>query len=121
VGASGDAGIFDREAARRHLGPAWEPGGDVANGDVTGITEHMAEAIEIVFEFPKQTSYRDILEFSFRFTDPTTVNSAGEPTLHELPLGDLPISDDEAAPIAEGHDRGLEAFWALPGAGRDRR
>ena len=50
-------------------------GGDNANATYQNHPGH-AEAIEITFD-PKQTSFRDLLEFFFQVHDPTTVNRQG--------------------------------------------
>ncbi len=50
-------------------------GGDVLNATYRNHGTH-AEAIEILFD-PKQTSFRDILEFFFQIHDPTTKNRQG--------------------------------------------
>jgi peptide-methionine (S)-S-oxide reductase len=50
-------------------------GGDVPNATYRNHGAH-AESIEIVFD-PKQTSYRDLLEFFFQIHDPTTLNRQG--------------------------------------------
>jgi peptide-methionine (S)-S-oxide reductase len=50
-------------------------GGDVPNATYRNHGTH-AEAIEIVFD-PRQTSYRQILEFFFQIHDPTTRNRQG--------------------------------------------
>ena len=43
---------------------------------LTGIMEHIAEAIEIVFD-TSQLSYKNLLEFFFQIHDPTTQNTQG--------------------------------------------
>ena len=50
-------------------------GGENANATYLNHPGH-AEAIEITFD-PKQTSFRDLLEFFFQVHDPTTVNRQG--------------------------------------------
>ena len=50
-------------------------GGENANATYQNHPGH-AEAIEITFD-PKQTSFRDLLEFFFQVHDPTTVNRQG--------------------------------------------
>ena len=50
-------------------------GGENDNATYQNHPGH-AEAIEIVFD-PKQTSFRDLLEFFFQVHDPTTVNRQG--------------------------------------------
>lgn len=50
-------------------------GGDVANATYRNHGTH-AEAIEIEFD-PRETSYRNLLEFFFQVHDPTTVNRQG--------------------------------------------
>ncbi|MGY3618202.1 peptide-methionine (S)-S-oxide reductase MsrA [Bradyrhizobium sp. USDA 10063] len=50
-------------------------GGDVKNATYRNHGTH-AEAIEITFD-PRQTSFRDLLEFFFQIHDPTTPNRQG--------------------------------------------
>ena len=50
-------------------------GGNVKNATYSNHGTH-AEAIEITFD-PSQTSFRDLLEFSFQIHDPTTPNRQG--------------------------------------------
>lgn len=50
-------------------------GGDVKNATYRNHGTH-AEAIEITFD-PKQTNFRDLLEFFFQIHDPTTSNRQG--------------------------------------------
>jgi peptide-methionine (S)-S-oxide reductase len=50
-------------------------GGNVKNATYGNHGTH-AEAIEITFD-PSQTSFRDLLEFSFQIHDPTTPNRQG--------------------------------------------
>jgi len=53
-------------------------GGDVPNATYRNHGTH-AEAIEIMFD-PKETSYRQILEYFFQIHDPTTRNRQGNDT-----------------------------------------
>jgi len=53
-------------------------GGEVPNATYRNHGNH-AEAIEIVFD-PRQTSYRDLLEFFFQIHDPSTKNRQGNDT-----------------------------------------
>src|SRR5258708_32563135 len=50
-------------------------GGDVPNATYRRHGNH-AESIEIIFD-PRQTSYRDLLEFFFQIHDPSTRNRQG--------------------------------------------
>ena len=50
-------------------------GGDVPNATYRHHGNH-AESIEIIFD-PRQTSYRDLLEFFFQIHDPSTRNRQG--------------------------------------------
>jgi len=50
-------------------------GGDIPNATYRNHGTH-AEAIEIIFD-PRQTSYRELLEFFFQIHDPTTRNRQG--------------------------------------------
>ena len=50
-------------------------GGDVPNATYRNHGTH-AEALEVVFD-PRQTSFRDLLEFFFQVHDPTTRNRQG--------------------------------------------
>ena len=50
-------------------------GGDVPNATYRNHGTH-AEALEVVFD-PRQTSFRDLLEFFFQVHDPTTLNRQG--------------------------------------------
>ena len=92
-------------------------GGENANATYQNHPGH-AEAIEITFD-PKQTSFRDLLEFFFQVHDPTTVNRQGWDIGIELPLGDL-LHERRATPSRRGHNRRRRRVGSVARQGRHR-
>jgi peptide-methionine (S)-S-oxide reductase len=87
-------------------------GGDVPNATYRNHGTH-AEAIEIVFD-PRQTSYRQILEFFFQIHDPTTKDRQGNdigPSYRSA----IFYRDDEQKQVAEETVADVDAAGVWPG------
>jgi peptide-methionine (S)-S-oxide reductase len=87
-------------------------GGDVPNATYRHHGSH-AEAIEIIFE-PRQTSYRDLLEFFFQIHDPTTRNRQGNDIGTSYRSGIFYTSDEQKR-IAEQTIADVNASGIWPG------
>ena len=87
-------------------------GGDVPNATYRNHGTH-AEAVEITFD-PKQTSYRNILEFFFQIHDPTTLNRQGN-DLGTSYRSAIFYTNDEQKSIAEDTIADVEASGLWPG------
>src|SRR5215471_16038758 len=72
-----------------------------------------AEAVEVVFD-PRQTSYRDILEFFFQIHDPTTRDRQGEDAGSQY-RSEIFCTDAEQRKIAEDTIADVEASGLWPG------
>ncbi len=87
-------------------------GGEVANATYRNHGNH-AEAIEILFD-PRQTSYRDLLEFFFQIHDPSTPNRQGNdrgPSYRSA----IYYTDDEQKAVAEDTIADVDASGLWPG------
>ena len=87
-------------------------GGDVPNATYRNHGTH-AEGIEIVFD-PRQTSYRDVLEFFFQIHDPTTKNRQGN-DMGMSYRSAIYYVDEEQKRIAEDTIADVEASGIWPG------
>ena len=87
-------------------------GGDVPNATYRHHGTH-AEAIEIVFD-PRQTSYRDLLEFFFQIHDPSTKNRQGNDTGMSYRSA-IYTTNDEQKRIAEDTIADVNASGLWPG------
>jgi len=87
-------------------------GGDVPNATYRHHGTH-AEAIEIVFD-PRQTSYRDLLEFFFQIHDPSTKNRQGNDTGMSYRSA-IYTTNDEQKRIAEDTIANVNASGLWPG------
>ena len=87
-------------------------GGDVPNATYRHHGTH-AEAIEIVFD-PRQTSYRDLLEFYFQIHDPSTKNRQGNDTGMSYRSA-IYTTNDEQKRIAEDTIADVNASGLWPG------
>jgi peptide-methionine (S)-S-oxide reductase len=87
-------------------------GGDVPNATYRHHGSH-AEAIEIIFD-PRQTSYRDLLEFFFQIHDPTTRNRQGNDIGTSYRSGIFYTSDEQKR-IAEQTIADVNASGIWPG------
>jgi methionine-R-sulfoxide reductase/methionine-S-sulfoxide reductase len=88
-------------------------GGKVKNATYKNHEGH-AEAIEIVFD-PSKTSYEDLLEFFFRYHDPTTLNRQGN-DIGSSYRSAIFFHDEEQRQIAERVKRKVDASgkWKRP-------
>jgi len=87
-------------------------GGDMPNATYRHHGTH-AEAIEIVFD-PRQTSYRDLLEFFFQIHDPSTKNRQGNDTGMSYRSA-IYTTNDEQKRIAEDTIADVNASGLWPG------
>jgi peptide-methionine (S)-S-oxide reductase len=87
-------------------------GGDVPNATYRNHGTH-AEGIEIVFD-PKETSYRDLLEFFFQIHDPSTLNRQGNDRGTSYRSGIYYISDEQRR-VAEETIADVNASGLWPG------
>jgi peptide-methionine (S)-S-oxide reductase len=87
-------------------------GGDVPNATYRHHGSH-AEAIKIIFD-PRQTSYRDLLEFFFQIHDPTTRNRQGNDIGTSYRSGIFYTSDEQKR-IAEQTIADVNASGIWPG------
>jgi len=87
-------------------------GGDIPNPTEANPGTH-AEAVEIVFD-PKQTSFRDILEFFFQIHDPTTMNRQVDDIGTEYRSAIFHASEEQKQ-VAEDTIADVEASGLWPG------
>ncbi|MEO8887997.1 MAG: peptide-methionine (S)-S-oxide reductase MsrA [Jatrophihabitantaceae bacterium] len=87
-------------------------GGDVANATYRNHGTH-AESIEIVFD-PRQTSYRELLEFFFQIHDPSTRNRQGN-DLGASYRSAIFYTSDEQKRVAEDTIADVDASGLWPG------
>ncbi len=87
-------------------------GGDVEHATYRNHGSH-AEAIEITYD-PKQTSFRELLEFFFQIHDPTTLNRQGN-DIGASYRSAIFYLDDEQRRVAEDTIADVEASGLWPG------
>jgi peptide-methionine (S)-S-oxide reductase len=87
-------------------------GGDIPNPTEANPGTH-AEAVEAVFD-PKQTSFRDILEFFFQIHDPTTLNRQGDDVGTDYRSAIFYVSDEQKQ-VAEETIADVDASGLWPG------
>ncbi len=87
-------------------------GGEVDNATYRNHGTH-AEAIEIVFD-PKQTSFRNMLEFFFQIHDPTTADRQGNDRGASYRSAIFHTSDEQRR-VAEDTIADVEASGLWPG------
>jgi peptide-methionine (S)-S-oxide reductase len=87
-------------------------GGEVAHATYRNHGTH-AEAIEITFD-PKETSYRDLLEFFFQIHDPTTKDRQGN-DMGKSYRSAIFYENDAQRAIAEETIADVEASGLWPG------
>ena len=87
-------------------------GGDVPNATYRNHGSH-AEAIEIVFD-PRETSYRELLEFFFQIHDPSTKNRQGN-DLGASYRSAIYYTSDEQKRIADDTIADVDASGLWPG------
>ncbi|QOG19190.1 peptide-methionine (S)-S-oxide reductase MsrA [Bradyrhizobium sp. SEMIA] len=92
--------------------PAGCSGGDVKNATYRDHGTH-AEALEIMFD-PRQTTFRELLEFFFQIHDPTTLDRQGNDRVTSYRSAIFYTSDEQLR-VAQETISDVEASGLWPG------